>query len=87
MNQELGIVLVEEEQGNVAVQLFKEPRKAEEIFRQLNDPRKLRATFITVDWGKRKVEAMVKETPENSEKMDHWEIGKGPIPIKSGISQ
>jgi hypothetical protein len=81
MRNELGVLLVESEVGEVSVQLFADPVKAREIFQQLNNSQKLRATFITVDWLKKTVEAMEKTLPVDlsGERMEGWKVGVGPI--------
>ena len=81
MRNELGVLLVESETGEVSVQLFSDPGKAREIFQQLNNSTRLRATFITVDWKKKTVEAMEKELPIDlrGERMEGWRVGVGPI--------
>ena len=81
MRNELGVLLVESEAGEVSVQLFTDPGKAREIFQQLNHTTRLRATFITVDWKKKTVEAMEKELPVDmrGERMEGWRVGVGPI--------
>jgi hypothetical protein len=63
------------------VQLFVDPEKAKEIFEQMDDTKRLRATFVTVDWQKKVVKAAAKEIPVEKvgERMDGWRIGEGPI--------
>ena len=83
MREKLGVLLIEDSQGQVSVQLFADPEKARETFRQLNSSTKLRATFLVVDWQGKKVETEVKELPQASEKgIDYWVIGAGPVYVK-----
>jgi hypothetical protein len=81
MRKQLGVLLVEDEEGKFSVQLFEEFAKAKEVFEQLTGSQKLRATFISMDWEKKFIEGLVKELPESlkGERMDRWELGKGPI--------
>jgi hypothetical protein len=81
MRDELGVLLVEDEKGEVSVQLFADPAKAREVFQQLTDDKRLRATFLVVDWKKKSVEALTKELPESleGERPDGWKVGVGPI--------
>ena len=81
MRDELGVLLVEDEKGEVSVQLFADPTKAREIFQQLTGDKQLRATFLVVDWKKKSVEARAKELPVSleGERPDGWKVGVGPI--------
>ena len=81
MRDELGVLLVEDEKGEVSVQLFADPVKAREIFQQLTDARRLRATFLVVNWKGKTVEALARELPVSleGERPDGWKVGVGPI--------
>jgi predicted flavoprotein YhiN len=81
MREKLGVLLVEDDQGQVSVQLFADPEKAKEIFEQLRSEIRQRATFLTLDWAKKSVEGTVKEFPVDGkgERMVGWKIGVGPI--------
>jgi hypothetical protein len=82
MNRErLGVLLIEMCDGQVSVQLFENHDKAMEIFRQLSGHDKLRATFISLNWGSGVVFAETKTLPEDKsgERMVGWKLGEGPI--------
>ena len=81
MRAKLGLLLMEDEKGEVSVQLFADPGAAGEIFRQLSDTKRLRATFVALDWEARQVRAEAKELPESmeGERMECWKVGQGPI--------
>lgn len=81
MRDELGVLLVEDEKGEMSVQLFADPAKASEIFQQLTGDKRLRATFLVVNWKGKSVEALAKELPVSleGERPDGWKVGVGPI--------
>jgi len=87
MRKNLGILLVEDDKGEVSVQLFADPGRAKEEFLQLNGSNKIRATFIIVDWQGKMVECIAKELPVEigGEKADGWKVGSGPIFFVKGI--
>ena len=91
MVDRMGVLLVEQEDGQVSVQLFLDPAKAKEIFQQLDSKEKIRATFLTADWMEKKVEGEVKELPldKSGERMEYWQLGVGPIfsSVPFGIQQ
>jgi len=86
MRKKLGILLMEQEDGEVGVQLFEDPDKLAESFAQLKgrqtDPHQ-RATMIRLDYATGEVEAHARElpVPETSveERPDGWRLGEGPI--------
>lgn len=86
MREILGVLLMEEEDGSVAVQLFASPDKATESFNNLagrKGQKPQRATFLKIGFVEKKVEMLVKDLPipELSEKMDAFRLGEGPIKI------
>jgi hypothetical protein len=92
MMSKLGVLLVEQEDGQTSVQLFAEPDGAREAFRQLKClPKQLpfRATFIDLDWQGKVVTAESRNLPEIEDaesRPDGWKLGEGPIffPQESG---
>lgn len=91
MRDKLGILLMEEEDGKIAVQLFADPAKAKESFD--NMPGKIgqppqRATFIRLDYtaGVTVAEAWSKDLPvpqvPPEQRPDGYRIGEGPITFK-----
>jgi len=91
MREKLGILLMEEADGNTAVQLFADPDKAKESFD--NMPGKIgqspqRATFIRLDYtaGSTVAEAWSKGLPvpevPPDQRPDGFRIGEGPITFK-----
>lgn len=86
MRERLGILLMEEENGEIAVQLFADPDKLAESFKQMKgnhtDPNR-RATFIRLEYGAVTIEAHAKELPVNEGSKenapDGYRLGEGPI--------
>jgi hypothetical protein len=95
MLSKLGILLVEDENGQVSVQLFGEPDKGREQFRQLKaiiGQNPFRATFLDVDWNGKSVQGESRNLPdleEAKDRPDGWKIGSGPIyfPKDSGKAE
>lgn len=86
MRKELGILLMEEENGSVAVQLFAEPDKAVASFNNLvgkKEQKPQRATFLKIGYEGKVVEMLVKDLPaqELFDKLDGYRLGEGPIKI------
>ena len=88
MRDRIGILLMEEENGEIAVQLFSDPDRAKESFDNLMGTvgqKPQRATFIQVQYvdGKREISAWAKNLPVEdvpaSERPDAWIVGKGPV--------
>lgn len=89
MRNKLGILLMEEVDGNIAVQLFADPDKAGESFDNLKGkigqlPQ--RATFIKLDYVNAVTVAISKDLPVPeipvAERPDGWRLGEGPIKIE-----
>jgi hypothetical protein len=88
MRTEIGVLLMEETDGSVAVQLFAETTVAERVFGNLKghpgDPRR-RATLLTLKYGedgKVEVGSQARMTPviETTEsRPDGYVIGEGPV--------
>ena len=95
MLSKLGVLLMEESDGNVSVQLFGFPDKGREQFRQLKalaGQAQFRATFLDVDWNGKIVQGESRVLPELDEAKDRpdgWKIGIGPIyfPKDSGKTE
>jgi len=89
MRDRLGVLLMEEESGEVVVQLFADPDKLAESFAQLNngpsDPPR-RATCILLEYVDGKIEARTKELPvpepPKEDAPDGYRLGVGPIWIE-----
>jgi hypothetical protein len=83
MTENLAILLVEENPGQFAIQLYSSPDKALELFNQLKGKpadKKTKATIITLDWIKNIVEAYSKELPELKPNPDSsWKLGTAKI--------
>ena len=84
MRERLGMLLVEGEDGDISVQLFKDFVKAREVFRELKGrpgDASSRATFLTLNWPDEcKMES--RELPvltDKSKEPDGWRVGVGPI--------
>ena len=87
MRKELGVLLMEEESGSVAVQLFENPDKALGSFRNLAGrigQKPQRATFLKIDCEKKVAEILIKDlpAPELFEKLDGYRLGEGPVKIE-----
>ena len=86
MREKLGVLLMEEESGEVAVQLFADPDTLAESFAQLKgkstDPPR-RATFIRLEYNGGRVEVHVREVPvpepSKEDAPDGYRLGEGPI--------
>jgi hypothetical protein len=88
MRKEIGVLLMEDESGEVAVQLFSDVKGSEVAFKDLKgspaDPKR-RATLISLRYGGDgtvSVLSMVKELPlfESVEgRPDGYMIGEGPV--------
>jgi hypothetical protein len=92
MRKEIGVLLMEDKSGEVAVQLFSDVRGSEVAFKDLRgspaDP-KSRATLISLRYGDGEVEvaSLVKELPvfESVEgRPDGYVIGEGPVHFPKG---
>jgi len=81
MRDRLGILLIEDETGEVSVQLFSNPDVSFAAFKELTSEKKIRGTYVKVDWSGNIVESWSKELPTDGigERMDYWEVGKGPV--------
>ena len=86
MRDRLGVLLMEEADGTVAVQLFHDPVKAGESFDNLkgkDGQAPQRATFINLDYVRASVISVSKDlpVPEPSveDKPDGWRLGEGPV--------
>jgi len=89
MRTKLGLLLMEEADGNVAVQLFEETDRAYEAFRELKgragDPPR-RATFIKLEWksGNCAITAMESRNlplPVQTT-YDGYRLGEGPVQVE-----
>ena len=86
MREKLGILLMEDENGEVAVQLFAEPDSLAKSFAQLkgkpSDPPR-RATFIRLEYNGGRVEVHARELPvpepSKEDAPDGYRLGEGPI--------
>jgi hypothetical protein len=86
MTNEIGVLIMEEADGRFGVQLFADPEKAKEVFEQLHGKPgqpPARATFVSLDWVNRKVEASAHDLPlpveDPAQRPDAWRLGEGPI--------
>jgi len=86
MRDKLGVLLMEDKDGQMGVQIFADPESLAESFAQLHgkvsdDPS--RATFLSIDYKKGKVDVKVKDLPvkdpPRSEKPDGYVLGQGPV--------
>lgn len=86
MRERLGVLLVEEENGEIAVQLHSDPDRLAESFANLRgvalDPPR-RATAIRLEYMDGKTEVRVKDLPLPEESRenapDGYRLGEGPI--------
>ena len=93
MRKEIGVLLMEDESGEVAVQLFSDVKGSEVAFKDLRgspaDPQR-RATLISLRYGgdgEVEVASLVKELPvfESVEgRPDGYVIGEGPVHFPKG---
>jgi len=86
VRKKLGILLMEEESGEVAVQLFSDPDDLAKSFEQLKGKptdKPQRATFIRLEYEEGKVEAHARDLPVPREpkenEPDGYRLGEGPI--------
>lgn len=89
MRDRLGILLMEEADGTIAVQLFHDPDKAGESFDNLKGKQgqaPQRATFIKLDYVKASVVSVSKDLPVPEPPVedmpDGWRLGEGPVKIE-----
>lgn len=91
MRDKLGVLLVEEEDGSIAVQLFSDPDNAKGSFDNLNGKEgqaPQRATFLNLYYkgdGVVMKDFVAKNLPVVVEKEDAWRIGEGPVSIPEEI--
>ena len=84
MRTQLGVLIVEEPGGKVAIQLFEQPDKARESFNALTKGAFERASFLDLQFGKElKVsgESRVKDDLLQPPQHDGWKVGTGPIDL------
>jgi hypothetical protein len=88
MRDKLGVLFMEEENGEIAVQLFCDPDKAKDSFDNLAGTlgqKPQRAIFLKLEYaeGKKEVSAWCKNLPvpekPKDEMPDAWVLGKGPV--------
>lgn len=93
MRDKLGVLLMEEENGEIAVQLFSDPDKAKGSFDNLVGTlgqKPQRATFLRLEYieGKREIVAWSKNLPvpekPKDELPDAWILGKGAVWFDEG---
>lgn len=95
MRKELGVLLIEDDKGEVAVQLFAEVLSVEQAFRDLvgspaDKPK--RATLVTLRYGEdgeAKVATLSKMLPvieSVEDKPDGYVLGEGPVRFKKDSS-
>ena len=89
MRNNLGLLLVEEPDGRVAVELFKRPEPALRAFDELAGTpgdAPSRATFLVVDWDQGEVSEMrVRQLPARRGKDPWgWKLGEGPVDEPEG---
>jgi hypothetical protein len=89
MRSKLGILLMEEENGQIAVQLFADPDAAGESFDNLKgkiNQKPQRATYVKLDYDKATVMSVSKNLPVPEvpveDRPDAWRLGEGPIKIE-----
>ena len=87
---QLGVMLMEDEDGAVSVQLFQDTKKAVESFDQLSGApgdKPQRATLLTLNYDGDVVDAAAKMLPETVDKTkgpDMHVLGTGPVKFKEG---
>jgi hypothetical protein len=86
----LGVILIEDKDGNVSVQLVQNPERAKESFDELSgrpgDPES-RATLLSLDYDGGAVEAATKMLPvkkDRENEPDMYVLGTGPVNFKEG---
>jgi len=86
MRDKLGILLMEEADGGIAVQLFSEPEKALESFDNLAGTpaqKSQRATFLSVSYVDKTASIKIKDLPVPpmpvEERPDGYRLGEGPV--------
>jgi hypothetical protein len=86
MRDKLGILLMEETDGGIAVQLFAEPEKALESFDNLAGTltqKPQRATFLNVSYVDKTAGIKIKDLPVPplpvEERPDGYKLGDGPV--------
>lgn len=94
MKSKLGILLMEEENGQIAIQLFADPDKAGESFDNLKgkiNQKPQRATYIKLDYEKATVVSVSKDLPVPEipveDRPDAWRLGEGPVNIKENKNE
>ena len=87
MRDKLGVLLMEDHKGEMAVQLFSEPEKVAEAFKELKGKphdKPSRATYLKIWYenGKARVEAESRDLPMiPDESPDGIRLGEGPITL------
>jgi hypothetical protein len=86
MRARLGILLVEDDKGGIAVQLFEKPESLSESFDQFKGrigDKPARATMLALEWSEPSKLVLsdfrTKELPEKVETPWGWRIGSGPM--------
>lgn len=83
VRNEIGLILMENEEGNVSVHLYDKKGRAEAAFGEMagspGDP-KIRATLVSVDYDGSAATISSKDLPNPQiDGHDAWVLGKGPI--------
>lgn len=95
MRSELGVLLVEDDKGEVAVQLFAEVLSVERAFRELvGSPaeKPKRATLVTLRYGEdgevqvSTLSKMLSVIESVEDKPDGYMLGEGPVKFKKDAS-
>lgn len=89
MRGKLGVLLMEDEDGKIAVQMFAEPNTAESSFDNLVGrvgQKPQRATFLKIQYdGELKVEAKAKTLPVAEDiTRDAFRLGEGWVKVEDG---
>ena len=86
MRDNIGMFIVEQENGSIGVQFYADSAKGLEAFTDLTgkpDQKPHRATYVVLDWQGKKIEAMSKDLPvlpeDPNTRPDGWRLGEGPI--------
>ena len=96
MRENLGMLMVEQADGQVGIQLYADAKRAKELFDELSgkpEQKPHRATCVILDWQGKTIEAFTKDLPlipDNPQnRPDGWRLGNGPIyfPKNSGKIQ
>ena len=89
MRNKIGILLMEDESGEISVQLFSEPDNLTESFKELHGSagdNVSRATLLNLDYGASEANVRVKDLPvvdpPKDEQPDGYRLGTGPIWIE-----